>query len=97
MLTRIYNDILQEPGLHYRVGVAMCTLATLFMLVGLLITPNLNDLLSHFGGKTKLFDGLPWPFHILFPQTLLTAIPWAIVFAAGAWLAYTAHHLKKYL
>ena len=96
MLTRIYNDILQEPGLHYRVGIAMCTLAGMGLSLGLLLRLS-GNLLSNFGVRVDMLSGLPWPFHILFPQTPLMAIPWSIVFAAGVWLAYTAHRLKKYL
>lgn len=96
MLTRIYNDILQEPRLHYRVGIAMCTLAGMGLSLGLLLRLS-GNLLSNFGVRVDMLSGLPWPFLFLFPQTLLTAIPWAIIFAAGAWLAYTAHRYKKYI
>ena len=96
MLTRIYNDILQEPGLHYRVGIAMCTLAGMGLSLGLLLRLS-GNLLSNFGVRVDMLSGLPWPFHFLFPQSLLAAIPLAIFFAIGAWLAYSAHRLKKYL
>ena len=33
MLTRIYNDILQEPRTYFRCGLVMCQLANRFMLV----------------------------------------------------------------
>ena len=62
MLTRIYNDILQEPGLHYRVGIAMCTLAGMGLSLGLLLRLS-GNLLSNFGVRVDMLSGLPWPFH----------------------------------
>lgn len=93
-IERIYNEILKDPHLYSKIGWLMLRLPIPFLGMGFMVPP-IAGLLSL--STEAFYQGLPWAFRLLFPNTLPAALPWLLCMACGAWLTYTAHKLKKYL
>ena len=93
-IERIYNEILKDPRLYSETGWLMLKLPILFLVMGFMVPP-IAGILSL--STEAFYQGLPWAFRLLAPNTLPAALPWLLCMACGAWLAYTAHKLKKYI